>query len=181
LINALKNIGLKIIVNYPYSIDDYLFDFISFLLNYKISCIRLKNGSIQCLLQALILKDSRVEHYLRFAFSSKNLMSLHCVNSTNDYSQRMECGATNGGLWANCTIFFWLAQFIKHPLEMWSSRTCKPYMNMGTKFNASEKLILTYHEGMNGHFKPITCFENMICISQTISQKTHAHTHTHTQ
>jgi hypothetical protein len=40
--------------------------------------------------------------------------------------------------------FFWLTQFIKHPLEMWSTRTCKPYMNVGTKFNASEKLILTY-------------------------------------
>jgi hypothetical protein len=53
----------------------------------------------------------------------------------------MECGATNGGLWANFTIFFWLNQFIKHPLEMWSTRTCKPYMNVGTKFNVSEKLI----------------------------------------
>jgi hypothetical protein len=32
-------------------------------------------------------------------------------------------------------------------------------MNVGTKFNASEKLILTYHEGMNGHFKPMTYLE----------------------
>ncbi len=81
--------------------------------NYKISSIRLRKGSIQCLRQALILKDSRVEHYLGFAFTSNFLMSLHGANSTNDYVQRMECGATNGGLWADFTIFFWLVQFIK--------------------------------------------------------------------
>jgi hypothetical protein len=55
----------------------------------------------------------------------------------------MECGVTNGGLWVDFTIFFWLAEFIKHPLEMWYSKTCKPYMNMG----------------MNGHFEPMTRFE----------------------
>jgi hypothetical protein len=77
-------------------------------------------------------------------------MSLHDVIFTNDYLQRMECGVTNGGLSADFTIFFWLVQFIKHPLEAWSTRTCKPYIN------ASEKIILTYQEAMNGHFKPIT-------------------------
>ncbi len=86
-------------------------------------------------------------------------MILHNVYSTNDQLQRMECGVTNGGLWVDFTIFFWLAEFIKHPLEMWYSKTCKPYMNMGIKFNASEKLILTYHESMNGHFEPMTRFE----------------------
>jgi hypothetical protein len=53
-------------------------------------------------------------------------MSLHGVNFTNDYLQRMECGETNGGLLADFTIFFWLIQFIQHPLEAWSTRTCKP-------------------------------------------------------
>jgi hypothetical protein len=86
-------------------------------------------------------------------------MSLHGVNFTNDYLKKMECGMTNGGLLADFTIFFWLAQFIKHLMEAWSTKTCKPYMNVGTKFNASEKLISTYHEGMNGHFKPITYLE----------------------
>jgi hypothetical protein len=38
--NALGNIGLKRIVNYPYYIGHYLFD--SYLLNYKISNIRLR-------------------------------------------------------------------------------------------------------------------------------------------
>jgi hypothetical protein len=71
----------------------------------------------------------------------------------------MECGVTTGGLWADFTIFFWLTQFIKHPLEAWSTRTCKPYMNVGIEFNASEKLILTYHEGMNGHFELMTYLE----------------------
>jgi hypothetical protein len=44
-------------------------------------------------------------------------MSLHGVSFTNDYLQRMECGATNGSLSADFTIIFWLVQFIKHPLE----------------------------------------------------------------
>jgi len=30
---------------------------------------------------------------------------------------------------------------------------------MGIQFNANEKLILTYHEDMNGYFEPMTCFE----------------------
>ncbi len=132
----------------------------------------MRKGCIQCLRQALILKDSRVELYLGSAFSSKKFMSLHGLNSTNDYVQNMECGVINGGLWADFTIFFWLAQFIKHPLEMWSSRTCKPYMNMGIKFNASEKLILMSHEGMNGHFKPMTCFERHdSCFTNNITKK----------
>ncbi len=63
------------------------------------------------------IKKSKVEHYFRFAFSSNFLMSLHGVNFTNDYLQRMECVTTNGGLLADFTIFFWLIQFIKHPLE----------------------------------------------------------------
>jgi len=62
----------------------------------------------------------------------------------------MECRASNGGLWADFTIFFWLSEFIKHPIEAWSTRTCRPYMNVGDEFNMNEKLILAYHEGMNG-------------------------------
>jgi hypothetical protein len=75
--NALKNIGLKRIVNYPYSISDYLFNYISFLLNYKIYNIRLRKCFIQCLQQALILKDSTVEHYLKFAFNTHKCVLVH--------------------------------------------------------------------------------------------------------
>jgi len=35
----------------------------------------LRIGFVQCLQQALISKDSRVEHYFRFALNSKLLMS----------------------------------------------------------------------------------------------------------
>jgi hypothetical protein len=63
----------------------------------------------------------------------------------------MECRASNGGLWADFTIFFWLSEIIKLPIEAWSTRTCRPYMN--------EKLIFAYHEGMNGHFEPIKRLE----------------------
>jgi hypothetical protein len=49
-------------------------------------------------------------------------MDLHGVIFANDYLQRMECGATNGNLWVDFTIFFWLVQFIKHPLEAWSTK-----------------------------------------------------------
>ncbi len=59
----------------------------------------------QCLQQALISKDFKVEHYLKSTLSSKNLMSLYDVNFANGWLQRMECGVTNGGLWANFTIF----------------------------------------------------------------------------
>jgi hypothetical protein len=44
--NALGNIGLKGIFSYPYSIGDYLFDSISYLLNYKISNITLRKGYV---------------------------------------------------------------------------------------------------------------------------------------
>jgi hypothetical protein len=32
-------------------------------------------------------------------------------------------------------------------------------MNVGDGFNMNEKLILRYHEGMNGHFEPIKRLE----------------------
>ncbi len=169
--NALGNIGLKRIVNYSYFIRDFLFDSISYFLNSKISSITLRKVSTQCLWKALISKDLKVKHYLRFSLSSKNLLS---VCGVNDYLQKMECGVTNGGLWADFTIFFWLTQFIKHPLEAWSTRTCKPYMNVGIEFNASEKLILMYHEGMNGHFKLVTYLERHdSCFPNNITTKEH--------
>jgi hypothetical protein len=71
----------------------------------------------------------------------------------------MECGASNGGLWVDFKIFFLLSEFIKHPIEAWSTRTCRPYMNVGDKFNTNEKLILAYHEGMNGHFELVKRLE----------------------
>jgi len=71
----------------------------------------------------------------------------------------MECRASNGGLWADFTIFFWLSKIIKLPIEAWSTRTCRPYMNVGDEFNMNEKLLLAYHEGMNGHFEPIKRLE----------------------
>jgi len=80
-------------------------------------------------------------------------MSLHGVKYVENYLYKMECEASNGGLWATFTIFFWLSEFIKRPIEAWSTRTCKPYMNMGDEFNTNEKLILAYHEGMNSHFE----------------------------
>jgi hypothetical protein len=44
-------------------------------------------------------------------------------------------------------------------LEAWSTRTCKPYMNVGIEFNASKNLFLMYHEGMNGQFELVTYLE----------------------
>ncbi|CAM6072545.1 unnamed protein product, partial [Sphagnum tenellum] len=46
-----------------------------------------------------------------------------------------------------------LSKFIKCPIEAWSTRTCRPYMNVGEEFNTNDKLILAYHEGMNSHFE----------------------------
>ncbi len=86
-------------------------------------------------------------------------MSLHGVNYVENYLDRMECGALNGGFWVDFTIFFWLSELIKHPIEAWSIRTCRPYMNVGDEFNTNEKLILAYHEGMNGHFEPVKRLE----------------------
>jgi hypothetical protein len=86
-------------------------------------------------------------------------MSLHGFNFVENYLDRMECGASNGGLWVDFTIFFRLSEFIKHPIEAWSTRTCRPYMNVGDEFNMNEKLILTYHEDMNGHFEPVKRLE----------------------
>jgi hypothetical protein len=86
-------------------------------------------------------------------------MSLHGVNYVENYLDRMECGALNGGFWVDFTIFFWLSELIKHPIEAWSIRTCRPYMNVGDEFNTNEKLILAYHEGMNGHFELVKRLE----------------------
>jgi hypothetical protein len=44
--NALGNIGLKKIVNYPYYIGDYLVGSINYLLNYVISNITLRKGYV---------------------------------------------------------------------------------------------------------------------------------------
>jgi hypothetical protein len=177
--NALRNVGLQRIVNYPYIVGDCLFDSISYLLhgivcsNVEIIClisyiicymvlfvdIKLRKGSLECLSQALIINDYKVEHYLRSSLSFNFLMSSHGVNFVENYLNRMECGASNNGLWADFTILFWLCGFIKRPIEAWSIRTCKPYMNVGDKFNTNEKLILAYHEGMNGHFESVKRLE----------------------
>ncbi len=86
-------------------------------------------------------------------------MSLHGVKYVESYLDRMEGGASNGGLWVDFTIFFWLSKFIKWPRTAWSTRTCRPYMNVGDKFNMNEKLTLAYHEGMNDHFEQVKRLE----------------------
>jgi len=96
---------------------------------------------------------------VRSSLSLNFLLSLYGVNSVESDSDRMECETSNGGLWADFTIFFWLSEFIKCPIEAWSTRTCRPYMNVGDKFNTNEKLIFAYHEGMNGHFELVKRLE----------------------
>jgi hypothetical protein len=157
--NALRNVGLQIIVNFPYIVEDCLFDSISYLLHGIVCSITLGKVFVECLQQALVTNDYRVEHYLRFSFSLDFLMSLHGTNDVQNYLNRMECGASNGGLWVDFASFFWLSELIKHPIEAWSTRTCRPYMNVGDEFNTNEKLILAYHEGMNGHFEPVKRLE----------------------
>jgi hypothetical protein len=144
---------LQKIVNYPYIVGDCLFDSISYLLHGIVSSITLRKGFVECLQQALVTNDYKVEHYLKFAHSHDFLMSLHGVNFVENYLYRMKCKPSNDGLWADFTIFFWLFEFIKCPIEAWSTRKCKPYMNVGDESNTNEKLILAYHEGMNNQFE----------------------------
>jgi hypothetical protein len=68
---------------------------------------------------------------LKPSFNPDFFMSLHGVDSVENYLDGLECEASNGGLWADFTIFFWLSEFIKCPMEAWSIRTCRPYMNVG--------------------------------------------------
>jgi hypothetical protein len=118
IFNALRNVGLQRIVNYPYMVGDYFFHSISYLLHGLVCSITLKKGYIECLQQALVTNDYRVEHYLRSTLSPNFLMSLHGVNYVEKYLNKMECKASNGGLWADFTIFFWLSKFIKRPKSM---------------------------------------------------------------
>jgi hypothetical protein len=100
-------------------------------------------------------------------------MSLHGVNSIENSLDRMECKASNNGLWGDFTIFFWLSKFTKCPIKAWSTRTCRPYMNVGEEFNTNDKLLLASHEGMNSHFELVKILEihnsslnNNICNMQ---------------
>ncbi len=40
----------------------------------------------------------------------------------------MGLSALEGGIWADFTIFFWLAQFVKSTIEAW------PYITIGEEF-----------------------------------------------
>jgi hypothetical protein len=109
---------LQRIVNYPYIVGDCLFDSISYLLRGLVCSITLWKGFIECLQQALVTNDYRVEHYLRSTLSPNFFMSLHAVNYIENYLEKMECKASNSGLWADFTIFFCLSKFIKHQKNM---------------------------------------------------------------
>jgi hypothetical protein len=100
-----------------------------------------------------------MEHYLKFSLRLDFLMSLHGVNFVHNYIYILEYGASNYGLWFDFTTFFWLSEFIKRPIEAWSTKTSRAHMNVGDKFNTNEKLILAYHEGMNGHFELVKRLE----------------------
>ncbi len=83
-------------------------------------------------------------------------MTLHHISSPYEYLQRMGLSALEGGIWANFTILFWLAQFAKSTIEAWSTRINRPYIIVGEEFaKMNENFILVYHEGMYGHFEPI--------------------------
>jgi hypothetical protein len=59
-------------------------------------------------------------------------------------------------------------------LEAWSTRTCKPYVNVGENINSSEKLIWMYHGGMNGHFEPVMYLERHdLYFTKNIIKKEH--------
>jgi hypothetical protein len=59
--NVLRN------VNYPYIVGDCLFDSRSYFLHGIVCSITLQKGSVECLWQALVTNDYRMEHYLKFA------------------------------------------------------------------------------------------------------------------
>jgi len=55
----------------------------------------------------------------------------------------MGLSALEGGIWADFTICFWLAQFVKSTIEAW------PYITIGEEFaKMNEQLILVYHENV---------------------------------
>jgi len=58
-------------------------------------------------------------------------MTLHQISSPYEYLQRMGLSALEGGLWADFTILFWLAQFVKSTIESWSTRINRPYITVG--------------------------------------------------
>jgi hypothetical protein len=47
--------------------------------------ITLQKGYVECLQQALVTNDYRVQHYLRSTLSPDFLMSLHHVNYVENY------------------------------------------------------------------------------------------------
>jgi hypothetical protein len=47
------------------------------------------------------------------------------MSSPYEYLQKMGLSVLEGGLWANFTICFWLAQFVKSTIEAW------PYIIVG--------------------------------------------------
>jgi hypothetical protein len=82
---ALFNVGLHRVSNYPYKVGDCIFYLVSYFKQLLISLIDLMKGVVQCLRHDVNINNPRVSHYYNDDFSQDTLMTLEQINSPYEY------------------------------------------------------------------------------------------------
>jgi hypothetical protein len=100
------------VTNFHYAIRDCHFDATNLEKLYKNSMVHLQ----QCL--TLETPKTLERHTHEF------LHDLHHEQSTNEqtYVPKMSKFATNGGLWGDFTLVYWISRYLEHPTHVWNGK-----------------------------------------------------------
>jgi hypothetical protein len=104
--------------------------------------------------QCLILGTLEALNCCSLELNVEFLYDLHHgqVADEQTYIQRMSILPTNGGLWGDFIVVFWISKYLQCPIHVWNKNNGRIMSKVGNEYN-SEILHVVYG---NNHFEPPT-------------------------
>jgi hypothetical protein len=123
--NVLNVQHLQQVQNYPFVVSDCLFDLMSFLFHHSQTSPKLRSQYCMAhFAQSVQQPTLAFQEIINIHFDASLLYKNQGIRSLQTYVDKMPISAKYGGLWGdNCAIFY-LANYLRRPIYVWSKRNC---------------------------------------------------------
>ncbi len=117
--NVLNVQHLQCIQNYPFIVNDYLFDLMSFLLHYSQTSPQFCSQCMAHFAQLFHQNILAFQEIINIHFDVSLLNEDHGIDSLRTYVDKMAIRAKCGGLWDDNGAIFCLANYLQRLIYVW--------------------------------------------------------------